>query len=401
MAGLSTIKRGYSLSADPVVAVQELHTAIAQPDIALAVFFCSSAYDLDALAAELRGRFPGVALIGCTTAGEITPMGYQEGSITGFSIGGAGSRAVTTRIDRLGDCAISAGFLAAEELMSRLSQGGAPVSDTNTFGLMLIDGMSAREEVVVSTIHWGMGTIPLLGGSAGDDMHLSNTFVYHDGAFRTNAALLALVQIDVPFRTFNTKHFRGTEEKLVVTRADPERRLVLELNAAPAAAEYARIVGCDVADLSAEMFGERTLMVKIGGEFYVRSIQKAGPDGSLTFYSAIEQGVVLTLASPGDLIADLRDMFAALQNDIGPPQLVIGFDCVLRGLEMERRQVRHAAGRIMSDNNVVGFATYGEQYHALHLNHTFTGVAIGHNAFQDPSPALANEAGARRAAVGG
>jgi hypothetical protein len=380
MAGLSHIRRGFSLSTDPATAVRELHAGIAQPDTALVVFFCSSAYNLDALAVELRGRFDGVTLIGCTTAGEITPLGYQEGSITGFSIGGLGSRAVTTRIDCLGDCAISAGFLAAEELMSRLTQTGPPVTDTNTFGLMLIDGMSAREEVVVSTIHWGMGTIPLLGGSAGDDMHLSNTFVYHEGAFRSNAALLALVQIDAPFRTFNTKHFRGSEEKLVVTKADPERRLVMELNAAPAAAEYARFVGCRAADLSSEIFGERTLMVKIGGEYYVRSIQRAHRDESLTFYSAIEQGVVLTLASPGDLIADLRDMFAALQSDIGPPQLVIGFDCVLRGLEMERRQVRHVVGRLMSDNNVIGFATYGEQYHAMHLNHTFTGVAIGRTA---------------------
>jgi len=382
LAGLSTIRRGFSLSTVPEVAVRELHEAIDQPDAALVVFFCSSAYDLDGLAAELRRQFPDVPMIGCTTAGEITPLGYQDGSITGFSIGGAGSRAVTTRIDHLGDCPISAGFLAGEELMGRLGQDGPPATDANTFGLLLIDGMSAREEVVVSTIHWGMGTIPLLGGSAGDDMRLSNTFVYHDGAFHTNAAVLTLVQIDAPFRTFNTKHFRGTEEKLVVTKADPERRLVLELNAAPAAQEYANLVGCKVSDLSADIFGERTLMVKIGGEFYVRSIQKAGADGSLTFYSAIEQGVVLTLASPGDLIADLRDMFGALQSEIGPPQLVIGFDCVLRGLEMERRQLRHMAGRIMADNNVVGFATYGEQYHAMHLNHTFTGVAIGRSPMQ-------------------
>lgn len=88
MAGLSTIRRGFSLSTDPAVAVRELHEAVAQPDTALVVFFCSSAYDLDALAGELHRRFAGVTLIGCTTAGEITPVGYQEGSITGFSIGG-------------------------------------------------------------------------------------------------------------------------------------------------------------------------------------------------------------------------------------------------------------------------------------------------------------------------
>jgi hypothetical protein len=49
---------------------------------------------------------------------------------------------------------------------------------------------------------------------------------------------------------------------------------------------------------------------------------------------------------------------------------------------MERRQVRHIASGIMADNNVVGFATYGEQYHAMHLNQTFTGVAIGRSPVQ-------------------
>jgi hypothetical protein len=130
-------------------------------------------------------------------------------------------------------------------------------------------------------------------------------------------------------------------------------------------------------DLAADAMAEHSLMVKIGGEFYVRSIQKVGADGSLTFYSAIEQGVVLTLATPGDLLQNLRGLFARLQDEIGTPQLVIGFDCVLRLKEMERRQSLHVAGGIMAANNVVGFATYGEQYQAMHLNHTFTGVAIG------------------------
>jgi hypothetical protein len=66
-----------------------------------------------------------------------------------------------------------------------------------------------------------------------------------------------------------------------------------------------------------------------------------------------------------------------LQAEIGRPELVIGFDCVLRRREMRRGQISHLASRIMAENNVVGFATYGEQFHAVHLNQTFTGVAIG------------------------
>ena len=59
------------------------------------------------------------------------------------------------------------------------------------------------------------------------------------------------------------------------------------------------------------------------------------------------------------------------------PELVLGCDCVLRRLETERSGIKEAIGQIFCDNNVVGFATYGEQFNAMHVNQTFTGIAIG------------------------
>ena len=41
--------------------------------LSLVLFFCSSEYDRDALAAEMARRFAGVPVVGCTTAGEIGP----------------------------------------------------------------------------------------------------------------------------------------------------------------------------------------------------------------------------------------------------------------------------------------------------------------------------------------
>jgi hypothetical protein len=37
-------------------------------------------------------------------------------------------------------------------------------------------------------------------------------------------------------------------------------------------------------------------------------------------------------------------------------------------------------GKIMADNLVCGFGTYGEQYNAMHNNQTFTAVAIAEPA---------------------
>ncbi|MCC6172957.1 MAG: hypothetical protein IT481_13105 [Gammaproteobacteria bacterium] len=80
-----SIRKGTSRHRDPELAAQQLHEAIWQPDIGLAVFYCAADFDLPALAAALHRRFGDVNLIGCTTAGEITPQGY----LTGIAIGGA------------------------------------------------------------------------------------------------------------------------------------------------------------------------------------------------------------------------------------------------------------------------------------------------------------------------
>ena len=73
----------------------------------------------------------------------------------------------------------------------------------------------------------------------------------------------------------------------------------------------------------------------------------------------------------------LAEAFAAVVAQIGRPELVLGCDCILRYLELDQRASRAAVDALLADHNVVGFATYGEQYNAMHVNQTFTGVAIG------------------------
>lgn len=375
-SGGDGIRRGYSLSRDPAEAAAELHQAIAQPEMGLAVFFCSAGYDLDVLAAEIAGRFGDVEIIGCTTAGEITPVGYRDGAITGFSIAAAECRAVISLIEDLSGFQIASGQQAADALVTRLGRRRS-AQLPHSFAMLLIDGMSANQEIVLSAIHGRMDGIPIVGGSAGDDLRLQRTHVYHRGRFYTDAALLTLVRLRRRVKIFHSQHFYGTDTRMVVTQADPARRTVGEINAEPAAREYARLVGLDVTQLTPAVFAERPVMVKAGGEFYVRSIQRANADGSLTFFCAIDEGVVLRLARHKDIVVQLHGLFGAIHDEIGPPELVIGFDCVLRNLEAERRQLRHAAGRILADNNVVGFSSYGEQFAGMHVNQTFTGVAIG------------------------
>ncbi len=68
-----------------------------------------------------------------------------------------------------------------------------------------------------------------------------------------------------------------------------------------------------------------------------------------------------------------------MRSELGSIDLVLGFDCVLRPIDAENRQVRHKISEIYRNNNVVGFNTYGGQHISMHLNQTFTGIA-----FSDP-----------------
>lgn len=373
----SSIRLAQSCATEARQAVLEFHAAVAQPDMELVVFFCSSEYDLDALAEEMNRLFAGVQVVGCTTAGEMGPICYYRHSLTGASFAAGSCTAVSGRLARLSRFDIAQGKAFAQDLLQRLESRAPQAGPDDSFAFLLIDGLSGREEPVTHVLQYALGGIPLFGGSAGDDLKFSKTHVYSDGRFHSDCAVLTLISTPLPFRMFKTQHFVSTSERLVVTASDPARRIVREINGLPAAEEYARLVGVDVGELNPMRFAAAPVVVTIGGTDYVRSIQKVNADGSLTFFCAIEEGLVLRVAHGVDLVENLEQTFDRIRAEIGPPQVVFGCDCILRNLEMTRTGNKARIEAILQRNNTIGFSSYGEQFRGLHVNQTFTGIAIG------------------------
>src|SRR5512145_2511909 len=87
MSGSSalSVKTGFSRARDAETAAKELAEQIAQPEAAATIVFVSPEYDLAVLGPALARRLPG-PLVGCTTAGEITPGGYATGTLTGLTL---------------------------------------------------------------------------------------------------------------------------------------------------------------------------------------------------------------------------------------------------------------------------------------------------------------------------
>jgi hypothetical protein len=374
--------RGGSQAPDARQAIAELHRLIGGPDIACAILFCSPQYDIDAIAAATREHFGDTPVFGCTTAGEIGPFGYINGGVCGIGFPREDFVVAATLIDDLAGFELSSTIertRAAAAERDRAAAAAFPDSPIapKGFALLLIDGLSVREEQVVSAVATTLGDTPLVGGSAGDDLNFRRTWILYGGRFVTNAAVLILIATRRRVSVFKTEHFLNTERKVVVTRANPAARIVTELNAEPAAFEYARMVGLTGENLSPRIFAAHPLMVRVGGLYHVRAIQKVNPDQSLTFFCAIDEGLVLTIARSVDVVHDLEDLFARIQTEVGEPDLIIGCDCVLRNIEIEAQQLKGIVSELFVRNGVIGFCTYGEQFHSMHVNQTFTGVAIG------------------------
>lgn len=378
MSDTLSVKKGVSRQTDVRLAVAELRAAIEQPENRLVIFYCARSFDRELLAACINAAFPDVCVIGCTTAGEITPEGYLGGTLTGVSFAGPDLDVAATAIALSPMDRMAAGDAVDGLIRGMGLRNGLPPNGTDTFAYVLADGMSMQEEALVSVTHSHLHGIELVGGSAGDDTEFGKTWVYWQGEFRREIAALALVRTGHPFKVFRTQHFVHSDKRMVVTRADPATRRVYEINGLPAAPEYARLIGLDVAELTPLVFATHPVVVRIGGQYFVRSVAYVMEDDSLQFFCAIDEGVVLTIAKGVDLVENLRNAFTDVRSSIGQPLVVLGCDCLLRRLEIQRDGIEDAVSRIFRDNEVVGFTTYGEQINAMHVNQTFTGIAIGH-----------------------
>ncbi len=385
------VKTGVSQKTDPVQAVQELYDAIYQPETSFAVFYCSPDYDLAPLEKALAEKFSGTPLIGCTTAGEITPNGFLEGSITGFTVRSKKLHAemVLLSLDNLSGDEIRAAHKSLYEKVVGQELCGPPICDYGSckglsgFAFLLIDGLSNMEERVVGALSDVLKTLPLVGGSAADDDRFEKTYIYYQGRFHSNCAVLSLVCTTLPFYLFKTENFVGTEERLVVTEADVANRKVTEIDGLPASTGYAKAAGVSEAELDFDFFANHPVAVKLGGDYYIRSItpSKEAFDCSLTkglkFSCAIDEGVVLSMAKSIDVVENLECAFDAMRQKIGEPLLTLGFDCLYRKSQYRKVDTEKEVAEIMQKNKVIGFHTYGEQYGALHVNQTFTAVAFG------------------------
>jgi hypothetical protein len=348
----------------------------------LVLYFASSEIDFPTLARELTRAFPDSLVVGCTTCGEIGPAGCTTGRVSAFALARpALARAVL--FDRMTELKFDRVVAELDAMIQTIGESPKAVltrPERYVF-VSLTDGLSGSEELLLTAIATTAPDVELVGGSAGDDFRFTGTWVAVGDQARQGGGALLLVEPHLTFRSFHLHHYVRHGPPMVVTEADPTRRRVSRIDGYPAVSVLARVAGYDEAELRADpvatLGGHAAAFGFVAGStIFMRSVMTV-IDEELLLGGSLEEGTIIYLMRAGDLVEETRCGLTAALADVEQPAGLLLFNCGGRMLEATLQGRATELARAMLPIRGAGFSTYGEQFRAVHLNHTLTGLVFG------------------------
>ena len=342
--------------------LEQLKTLQAIAPQLLLVFAGPTHFSTPALAQELLQRFPQAQLVGCSTAGEISQQGVENGSVvvTALHFERAQFQVVSTEL-----AAMENSFQAGEALAQQLA-GWAPKAvlvlgqGLNINGSALIDGM-------VSLLG---PALPIVGGLAGDDAAFQKTFTLcNQGVSSTRVLAVGLKGDALQFAHGSFGGWKPFGPVRKVTRS--VNNVLYELDGEPALEVYKRYLGEHAKDLpgSGLLFPFEMLSDAREPSGLIRTILGVNEaDGSMTLAGAISQnGFLRLMHAQTDGLVDgaeeaARATLKLMQQD-GAAGLALLVSCVGRKLVMggrvdEETEIVHDT--LGQQATLAGFYSYGE-----------------------------------------
>ena len=361
------IKPVYSVETSPERNAADLAAQLADFSARFILFFASSNFEPAALGAAIQKQFPTAEIMGCTTAGElisgkilkdsVVAMAFDAETLEDVAVGVVQNLKTENQVPQV--------FAAFERHTGRKMMA---LDVKQYVGLVLVDGLSSSEEKLMDKIG-DLTNIIFVGGSAGDDLKFSGTYVFAGGKAYTNAAVLALLKPKTSFEVLKTQSFCDLKKVLTATRVNEAERIVYEFDGQPAREVYSRAVGMPVEEASAR-FMDQPFGLMVDGEPFVRGL-KQFQDQALVFFAHVKEGTELNLLKATNILEDTRAVVQNRKDKLGRISALINFHCIFRTLQLAQEGQLEEYGRIFADIPMIGFSTYGEQYLG-HINQSST-----------------------------
>lgn len=363
-------QRAVTLVKPATQAVAALKDALGPGPFSAVFVFASDDRDRTELARALGGAFGDAPVLGTSTPGEIGPDGLANGALAALALPRESFRVSWRLVDgadriRRADCEA-----LARAMMSELTARGGSAA----FGVMMSDADAARDEALAFAFGGADPEMPFAGGAFGD-ADGGGGFVLAGGRFTSHAAAAVYVAGPVEGSVLRLDHLEPTQTRMVITACDKDHRRVTELNGEVAAAEYARLCGLELDDLSAATLADHPLLAAEGGALHGRTLRRVEADGALVFAAAVEEGMILRLARVGDP-ADLLEAKLAELGGAARPEAMLVFDDLIRRRAAEAAQSASRVGKLFAEAGAIGGTTWGQQTGRMHCAGSVVGLSL-------------------------
>ncbi len=356
---------GWSSCPDSAKAATEsVRTAVDGRPADLVIVFFAEQLDAEQIVKAVHQAAPGAQVVGCSTAGEITPGPVGDVGVCALALGGG----FEVRTAVATDASLDMRQAGVDVVAGTLTHARGPYSVT----MLLSDGLAGDQHEVVRGAYSVAGAqVALVGGFAGDGLRMQRTVQVHGARVYTDAVVAVTLSCDAPFGIGVSHGWTPLETPVVLTATEGNR--VSLLDDAPALDVYLTRL-----QAPAETWTDRAAFTRFAlhhplglerrdgvsvrfvadADFATRELicVTSLPSGSLAHVMGGDRGSVLDSvdAACAQALGQLggRDPLALLAFDCIGRRGVLGDD----GLVEEVDRMTSAAG----GSPVIGFYTYGE-----------------------------------------
>jgi hypothetical protein len=354
---------GHSDDPDTQAAIDEVldqcRQGIPQPEqVQAGVLFAALDFDHEAVLAAVHDAFPKIELIGGTTDGELSSvLGFQEDSLT-LMVFSSDVLEIRSGLGERASENIEAAVAAA--VQSALKKTSLPPRLCVTVPESLtVSGVS----IVDNFIKILGEDIPVLGGTAGDQMQIQQTYQFCGRSVYSDAVPILIFSGDLLFSHGIASGWKPLGHAAVATHT--EGNVVFRIGEETAAQYYANYI-------NKETFSQEYPLAiwesPESDQFYLRApFQFDLEKGSVTFLGDVPQGslVQITSSNRDEVLEAASDAYhKALQDYPGnEPEAAMVFSCAARHIVLGTRTNEEYENFRKASPTVIpscGFYTYGE-----------------------------------------
>lgn len=345
--------------------------------IDLSVIYSSSEYDPREVVGAVRKVTGDAPLIGASSAGEFTERRIESGSVAVGLLSSDEIKIFTAMAEGVTGDPES----AVKEIAAKLPDD--VVDHPYMTAIVTIDGLSGvGEEVALLASYILDRKMRIVGGMAGDDFKMKETFVFCDDRVATDALSVCLFASKMPLFTGIKHGHTPISRALKVTRA--QANVLHEINDAPAwdvwkeeTAEISRNRGVDVEKLVdpveiAQFFTNYSLglATEKEGQYKIRWPVSINDDGALNFTCGITEGSIFRIMDGSDQENQINAAEGAAvlakesAENAGYFEFagMLVFDCAVRQLMLGGRfhEAVDRFKKVLPGVPILGWETYGE-----------------------------------------